>query len=812
MRQNEAITLENYAGDSVGSLFEGRYHLKELLGSGGFATVYKAWQTDLGREVAVKIYHSFVADDDNFVQRFMREAQALNKIHHENVVSIYHIGSSKNGAPYMVMELLGSDNLRRLMNESKPPTLLSLRIMRDAANALDFVHQNGIVHRDLKPDNIVFVSKPEPYTVKIIDFGLARDSRTENQKLTQTGELLGTPHYMSPEQCAGLKVDAASDIYSLALVLYESLSGMRPYEADSAMGILYKQLNDPLPMLSQDDVDGSFDKINRILRKATEKDPTQRYKNMAEFASDIQRAIDELEADTRDVSDLRRIYFDVKKFSTALAVLLLLAIAAFYFSQTKKSMTPQFDKKEAKVTAYEKKLEQAMAGPSIRSKMVKMAYFFEKTVSEQDLAERASYRKVLLTNLDRLLDEAKTSKTDKWIFLCIRMKARLMSYKHDYLEAIKLTNEALRYCHKPDGSLYFDAADCYLQLAEIQVLVSLDENKIRENALKCIQICKEKGDETFDLPEEERRYLTRPAFIMRCLALLAQSYMRTGEIEKAIQASKQVFESMNFIRGARFFPFNYCEALFLAGKQKEALQAASKILYNLRNRKTSLTEREDFETFLLLGDWYMRHEFFDESKSTYKAAIEYADECNANLLHGANAMHWKKETAKLRSYLADPMAHYMQLCSEHAVDSSIRFLNWGAAVEELGESIKRDSRPSIYYKYAFVYRYLALLHTKGLEAALSSLAEVKKFDDGKEFPDLLIQYFLGDIDEKKLLAGTPLAEQNHAHFFIAEKRLAMNDKEFAQREFDFVLRNGDQAQFYYKVTLWEQSRFQTSNH
>ena len=281
-----------------GDVFDSKYEIIKVLGAGGIGTVYQARQIDADRLIALKILHLHVAADDEFKLRFLREAQTLNKFSHSNIVTIYHLGMAESGLLYIAMEFIEGVNLRRLLNESeqKLKTLRCLKITRDAARALEHVHKEGIVHRDLKPDNIVLVDVPDPDTVKIIDFGLARqEMETGNQKLTSTGALIGTVNYMSPEQCAGKRADHRSDIYSLALCLYEMLTGKTVYDADTPMGIMYQHINSPPPQLSSQQLERFSPSLNTMLAKALAKDPQQRFESMEEFAGSLDGIIEELE-------------------------------------------------------------------------------------------------------------------------------------------------------------------------------------------------------------------------------------------------------------------------------------------------------------------------------------------------------------------------------------------------------------------------------------------------------------------------------------------------------------------------------------
>ena len=218
----------------VGDFFEHRYDLLEVLGSGGVGTVFKARQTESDRLIALKVLHPHVLLAEEIKQRFLREAQALNKLSHNNIVTVYHLGLSENALPYLAMELIEEVSLRKsLVDAGRLPANRVFRIMKQLCSALCCMHESGIIHRDLKPENIMLVQKPEPDTVKIIDFGLVKVEAGSEQKLTTTGLLVGSLNYMSPEQCQGQKADARSDIYALAICMYEMLAGEPPFTSDN---------------------------------------------------------------------------------------------------------------------------------------------------------------------------------------------------------------------------------------------------------------------------------------------------------------------------------------------------------------------------------------------------------------------------------------------------------------------------------------------------------------------------------------------------------------------------------------------------
>lgn len=278
----------------IADTFDNKYKLNEIVGSGGIGTVFKALQLDCQRTVALKILHQHAADDEEYRARFFQEALALSKLNHDNIVSVYHLGLTASSVPYLVMEYVKGQNVRQLLSlPGRLPLLRTLKIIRDAARAMSYVHNHDIVHRDLKPENILLAELPEPDTVKLVDFGLARLQSNQNleQKLTSTGELIGTAAYMSPEQCLGKAVDYRTDIYSLTVCLYEMLLGKPPYEADTAVGIMYKNLNAPVPTIDATKMDLYHPLLNDIVTKGMAKDPQHRFTSMEEMANQIDKLI-----------------------------------------------------------------------------------------------------------------------------------------------------------------------------------------------------------------------------------------------------------------------------------------------------------------------------------------------------------------------------------------------------------------------------------------------------------------------------------------------------------------------------------------
>jgi eukaryotic-like serine/threonine-protein kinase len=254
----------------------GRYELGELIGSGGMAEVYLARDNRLDRAVAVKLLGPAFAADPDLVERFRREAQAAAGINHPNVVAIYDWGQDGR-AYYLVMEYVAGQNLRELVRQHGPlPEGRALAIAAEVAAALEAAHARGVVHRDVKPHNVM---QDDRGRVKVADFGIAHAGGTTT--LTRTGAgVLGSAHYMSPEQARGERVDARSDLYSLGALLFELLTGRTPYQGDAPLVVAMQHLNAPVPSAREVRPDLSA-ATTALLDRALAKDPAARYPSAA---------------------------------------------------------------------------------------------------------------------------------------------------------------------------------------------------------------------------------------------------------------------------------------------------------------------------------------------------------------------------------------------------------------------------------------------------------------------------------------------------------------------------------------------------
>src|SRR5689334_19251818 len=219
-----------------------RYELVELVGTGGMSSVYKAHDRLLERNVALKILHPHYGDDEEYVERFRREARAVAQMSHPNIVTVIDRGED-DGRQYIVFEYVDGENLKELVERTGPlPARRAVELALEIADALAFAHQHGLVHRDVKPQNVLLTPDGE---AKVTDFGIARSLDVE-QGVTQTGTVLGTSNYLSPEQASGKPVTTATDVYSLGVVLYELLTAEVPFPGENFVAVAMKHLNDPV--------------------------------------------------------------------------------------------------------------------------------------------------------------------------------------------------------------------------------------------------------------------------------------------------------------------------------------------------------------------------------------------------------------------------------------------------------------------------------------------------------------------------------------------------------------------------------------
>jgi serine/threonine protein kinase/formylglycine-generating enzyme required for sulfatase activity len=289
------ILIESVPADKlINTLLDDKYRLDEKVGEGGMGTVYRATHVQMEHTVAVKVLHPEQSSDQIAVERFRREARAAAQIRHPNAVAVTDFGVTKDsGIAYLVMEFLEGGDLRaKIKREKQLAYEDAFLIMSQACSAVDAAHEKGIIHRDLKPDNIwLLQSRDGAPHVKVLDFGIAKlKTSPDANKLTQKGMIVGTPYYMSPEQCRGEELDARSDIYSLGIILYEMLGGKVPFEGDTPLAVVVKHNNDEpqsLRFLRPD----CPEEIERVVMRALSKKKQDRQSSAMQLSQELEEAL-----------------------------------------------------------------------------------------------------------------------------------------------------------------------------------------------------------------------------------------------------------------------------------------------------------------------------------------------------------------------------------------------------------------------------------------------------------------------------------------------------------------------------------------
>lgn len=270
-------------GETVGA-----YRITEQLGSGGMATVFKAYHAALDRYVAIKVLHPAFKEDPNFLARFQREARVVARLEHPNIVPVYDF-SDHNGQPYLVMRYIEGETLKARLTRGRLSMAEAVKIVHAVGAALTYAHGEGVLHRDIKPSNVMLTPKGDVF---LADFGLARIAEAGESTLSQDS-MLGTPQYISPEQAKGERdLDARTDVYSLGVVVYELLVGRVPYQADTPYAVVHDHIFSPLPLPRT--INAQLpEALERFLLKALAKDRADRFESVAVMVAALDRAVEE---------------------------------------------------------------------------------------------------------------------------------------------------------------------------------------------------------------------------------------------------------------------------------------------------------------------------------------------------------------------------------------------------------------------------------------------------------------------------------------------------------------------------------------
>jgi eukaryotic-like serine/threonine-protein kinase len=313
--------------DSTGTKSIGRYLVDGLIGEGAMAEVYKAYDPEIDRTVAIKVLKDHLCIDEEYVNRFLREARAAGAVNHPNIVTIFDVGRVE-GKPYIAMEFLREQTLSDMLERNEKLSIKRIvQIGIQLGQALDYAHRLGIVHRDIKPANILFMHDSD--TIKVADFGIARRDSADDMGRTHAGTVLGTPRYMSPEQAMGEKLDGRSDLFSVGVILYELFTGAKAFNASTMTSLLLQitqQDPEPIRKAAPDLPVG----LQRIVTKLLSKKPEKRYQSGAELAEALSRELAVLQEQEQEAAANKYVPLKVKWAAAMGGIIAAVMLAAMF--------------------------------------------------------------------------------------------------------------------------------------------------------------------------------------------------------------------------------------------------------------------------------------------------------------------------------------------------------------------------------------------------------------------------------------------------------------------------------------------------
>jgi serine/threonine protein kinase len=391
--KKEDIAQMNLAGLPA---LPARYKVQRLLGQGGMGLVFEALDTQLDRAVAIKVIASNCGSGGEFEQRFMREAKALSQLDHPGIVKILNFGVTESGDYFQVLEFLDGTPLSSELAANNSMSLSRFKsIFSQVLAALEHAHEKGIIHRDIKPSNIMILQNDGTLIAKLVDFGIARLERQDGgQKLTSTGTLIGSPAYMSPEQCRGVKTDARSDIFSLATVMYEALTGSTPHTGTTPMELMYKQMNLLAPRLEEIGESSADKALGRLVDRCLLADPELRPSSAKSVREELESVLSTgASVDQYFSSEAKTQKRNLFVPSVIVVSVLALLLAGPYFLFSSKSSSMSNSKRIAQEERsiqdkYDRRLDRYRAD---------LSRLYESARSEADFDKRTEKAKELLS-------------------------------------------------------------------------------------------------------------------------------------------------------------------------------------------------------------------------------------------------------------------------------------------------------------------------------------------------------------------------------------------------------------------------------
>lgn len=511
----------------------------ETLGSGGSGVVYKASVQTLQQTVALKVLTG-TGTDAELTHKMLREARLVAKLEHANLVKLLQVGHLGDGAPYLVYEYVHGRSLESVL-KTKPLSIAEIKeVFTQLCDGLSYMHGNGLVHRDLKPSNIVLADQQGGESqLKILDFGIARASDPElSLGATTKGLIAGSPSYMSPEQCAAKVADSRSDIYSLGCILFECFAGSAPFQGESRMEIMYKQMHDPAPKLPALNYGEEFQTaLQSLLDKALSKKAEERFENCAEFKNTLLKCL-ELQKTAQASKPTT-----INRLLTMSLLILLAGILVFFVTRTE-----VFRKHESKPVASAAQSQQnqhpAIKRHSLGAEIMDISLVIYHSNRDPNLLP-AKERAKLVARIKAALSRARAVE-DRFVLYQL-LAGAYRNYDND--SALASWNEALKFCTRKGDKECYQAAKCHYHSGLIYIdrkEFDLAEKELTE-AERVVTEFRKNPNEKFWVMEFPENYRCREGstFVSTLYSALAKVCWERREYQKAMIYTDKVFDDLS---------------------------------------------------------------------------------------------------------------------------------------------------------------------------------------------------------------------------------------------------------------------------
>ena len=601
-----------------GSVFSDRFVIVQVLGAGGMGSVYKAKQVGLERVVALKVMNSMLVAESESESRFLREAKILSLLNHANIAKFYQY-DVYDKQPFIAMEFVDGESLRQhLQDRDSFPWKEAVVLATQVCEALSYAHAHGIIHRDLKPENIILSGDPLSPKIVLIDFGLSKitDPQLEElQKLTRTGDLIGSINYLSPELCRGFKPDSRADVYALGVILYEMLTGKPPFQSDSPVGVVYKHSHET-PAAFAGKSTGIPAEIQNVVFKCMAKNPDDRYQSAKELEIDLQHLLKEEFNKIENVPTISRRNESSAWLMPAAIVagIAIIAAGAFaYLLKTNQSKTNPDDAITTRAVSDTSSSNSILAAsPEVRLKNTFSLVMQDSSYNTKKLEA--------IADIDSFRSRLRSRQS---LFAAEYMQGYLYYAVGNVDKALKSMDRAISYCREKDGRLAGNAVQPLMQSGRILLARKPEEaQKILEQAYGVMKNTHE--DETYpvmDMPGEfdEMPHMDPEYYVSYMLAQLYGKNRKFDLAEKFCAQAKS--SSHSNAAGQVQCDLLRVEWLEKQGKPAEARKLADSIIVEGAGARTDHEKERAREACYILGNWYFDHGDESEARTWYKQAF-----------------------------------------------------------------------------------------------------------------------------------------------------------------------------------------------